>query len=309
VLRSTCRIALSAGLLAFLYSRVRAGPWPFAWDEIRTGPLLAGVGLGLGGLAVQWLKWHRLLAAVRPGSRRWESLASLFGGFSLGAVSPGRLGELGRAVFLRDRRVAASAGAVADRLSSFAVTVSLGLLGLWVSSPALAAQVSLVLTAAAAGAWVLATRSRLPGWAWLAPLAARWTEGRAVLARLPASRWAEIAAWSMLYNAVFAVQFYVCATALGHVPLAVLPVIPAIFAAKALVPLGFMDLGVREGAAVFFFGRLGVSPAIGLGAALLVFGVNVLAPAVLGLAAILGLRPTASGPESGGPDAGGRARD
>ena len=62
------------------------------------GPAALG---GLLGLAIQWLKWQRLLSHVRHGSTPGEGLRSLLAGFSAGLFSPGRLGELGRDSFSR----------------------------------------------------------------------------------------------------------------------------------------------------------------------------------------------------------------
>lgn len=279
------KVALSAVLLAVLYSHFEAGALSIWWRGADLSTVAGGVALGLVGLAVQWAKWHRLLAAVRPGSGSRESLVSLLGGFGLGALSPGRLGELGRGVFLSDRRALASAGAVADRLSSFFVTVVLGLVGLWVADPPMAARASAVVAAAAA-VFLGRARGRLPAWGRLSAVGALLAEVSAALGSLPPRRWLEVISWSVLFNAVFFAQFYVFARAWGPVPGALVPVIPAIFAVKALLPVGFMDLGVREGAAVFFFERLGLDPVTGLSAALLVFGVNVLAPALLGLAVL-----------------------
>jgi len=281
------RIALSAILLAVLYGHFEARALSVSWRGAHPAMLAGGAALGLVGLAIQWLKWHRLLSAVRPGSAWKESLVSLFGGFALGALSPGRLGELGRAVFLPDQRARASAGAVADRLSSFVVTVALGLMGWWVADPPTAARASVAVASVGAAVCLgRRARSRLPAWRRLAALEARLDEGSATLGSLSPRRWLEVMGWSVLFNAVFFAQFYTFARAWGPVPGALVAAIPAIFALKALLPVGFMDLGVREGAAVFFFERLGMDPAVGLSAALLVFGVNVLAPAISGLAAL-----------------------
>ncbi len=152
-LRGACKIGLSVALLAVLYAHIGPGRLAAMWRGAAPERLAAGACLGLLGLIVQWLKWHRLLAAVRPGSLWGESLTSLLGGFSLGALSPGRLGELGRGVFLSDRRIPASAGAVVDRLSSFAVTVALGLVGLWISEPLLAARALVLVAVFALSVW------------------------------------------------------------------------------------------------------------------------------------------------------------
>ena len=91
------------------------------------GPAALG---GLLGLAIQWLKWQRLLSHVRHGSTPGEGLRSLLPGFRPAFFSPGRLGELGRGFFLTGSRTAMTAAAIADRACSVYVTLAAGALGL-----------------------------------------------------------------------------------------------------------------------------------------------------------------------------------
>lgn len=63
------------------------------------------------------------------------------------------------------------------------------------------------------------------------------------------------------------------------------------FFAKYLIPFpSFLDLGLRESGAVFFFQIFGLGAATGLNAALLLFSMNVLLPAVLGVPLVTRLR-------------------
>ncbi len=68
------------------------------------------------------------------------------------------------------------------------------------------------------------------------------------------------------------------------------------FFAKFLIPsLTILDIGVREGASVFFFGRLGVPEAAAFNAAFLLFCLNLLVPAAAGLPSVLRLRLARTG--------------
>ena len=63
------------------------------------------------------------------------------------------------------------------------------------------------------------------------------------------------------------------------------------FYAKALIPpLTLMDLGIREGAAVFFLGMLGLPQAAALNAALLLMTINLLLPASFGIPFVFRLK-------------------
>ncbi|MFH1571143.1 MAG: lysylphosphatidylglycerol synthase domain-containing protein [Gemmatimonadota bacterium] len=283
--RPTYRLLASAALLAAVWFQIDGVAMARSWPPARGLDVAAGAALSLVGLAIQWRKWHRLLVAVRPGSAPGESLRSLLGGFSLGLLSPGRVGELGRGLFLPDRRVPASAAALCDRATSFGVTVVLGLAGLAVSEPRSALAAASGLAVALTLGWVIGRRPRT--WRWTRLEATRRHLTRAVVALrdIGPRGWGRAAAWSLAFNAVFLAQFYLFVRAWGPVPLSLLPYIPAIFAAKAVLPIGFGDLGPREAAAVFIFSRLGLDPMVGLNAALLIFVTNVVAPALAGAAA------------------------
>ena len=88
---------------------------------------------------------------------------------------------------------------------------------------------------------------------------------------------------AVLFNTVFWTQFYCLLRAGEPVAAQAVAAIPAVFALKALLPVSFMDLGVREGAAALILGGLGVSVATAVHAALALFAINVLLPGAVGL--------------------------
>ena len=100
---------------------------------------------------------------------------------------------------------------------------------------------------------------------------------------LGAAVWRRGLWYSFLFNVVFCWQFFLLARGWGELPLAAAGGIPLIYTLKALLPLSFLELGVREGAAVWVFTRLELDPAIAFSAALGVFACNVLLPGAIGL--------------------------
>ena len=64
------------------------------------------VAVGFAGLMIlaRLLKWHGLLKSEFPETSISLSARSLLGGFSLSIMTPGRLGELGRTLFLPPNR-------------------------------------------------------------------------------------------------------------------------------------------------------------------------------------------------------------
>lgn len=241
---------------------------------------LAGVLAGVG-VVVQWARWRDLTAAALPGATPGQAWRTLFVGFGLGLVSPGRLGELGRGAFEPgERRKEMAALTAADRLCSAAVTVLVAWIALLTVTPGTGLAVGSVVGGIGIAGW--RGRGRI----------GRWRPGRSVaellapVARVHRRTWLRLGCWSILFNAVFFTQF---ALLLGplEVPWPRLAqAVPLVFGLKTLVPLSVLDLGVREAAAVLVFTRLGMDPAPALGAALLVFILNVLIPGAVGLAEV-----------------------
>lgn len=239
--------------------------------------VLAAALLGLAGFVVQWVKWQRLLECHRPGTTWGEGLQTLLIGFALGLVSPGRIGELGRGLFLRGRGRTVLVGLAAlDRLSSAAVTLLAGGVGLWIIYPAGRVWIACLLPGLV-GAGFLCRRLQ-GGWDSI-----RLREMKGVFRETPRRLWIELSGWSTLFNLIFFSQFYLLVRGAGEIPAGAAWGIPLIFAIKAVLPFSFLDLGVREGAAVLVFSRLGLDPLPAFNAALILFIINVLLPGMVGL--------------------------
>jgi uncharacterized membrane protein YbhN (UPF0104 family) len=80
---------------------------------------------------LQWYRWHFLLSAVNEDVRVSDSLGSLMGGMLMGFITPGRIGEMGRSLFLKNMdRWQAFGLAFFDKLYSLLVLLIGGIWGL-----------------------------------------------------------------------------------------------------------------------------------------------------------------------------------
>ncbi|MBT4098725.1 MAG: flippase-like domain-containing protein [Gemmatimonadetes bacterium] len=236
--------------------------------------VLLTIVLGGVALAVQWWKWSQLSALLSTPLTKGQLTRSLFGGFALGMISPGRIGEFGRAIFVADQHRSVSLLTALDRCVSAAVTIFSAGMALAIYLPV--SRWPLLLLLLLTIGITLVTREkifRLWGNTGLPP----WNE----VAR---SRLWKNGAGAILFNFLFFAQLYCLLLAGGQVPTAAILGIPLVFAAKTLVPLAPMDLGVRETAAVFVLGHFGIASVIALQASLLLFAINVLGPGLIGLA-------------------------
>jgi hypothetical protein len=246
-------------------------------QELEPGVLGFALGCGVLGIGIQWIKWQYLLVRFRPLTTWADSLGSLFVGFGLGLVSPGRLGELGRGVALGGEQSAWIGLSIVDRGCSAAITLILGWAGL--------AMLNLPLAVAVLGAAVLLVVAG--GWCWprLAPRLGQWTWA-AQAARsargVSAAMWLRLGCWSLLFNLVFFAQFYALLASWEPLPEGVLWGIPLFFGLKVLAPFSLMDIGVREGIALLVFAPLLLDPAVAFNAAFLQFLLNVAIPGAAG---------------------------
>ncbi len=275
---AVARAATAAILIGVLWWYLRPGR---LWSVLlQAQPWWVGAGGILGGLGlvVQWLKWQRLLSVVRPGAAWSEGLQSLLLGYGLGLVSPGRIGELGRGLFLGGDRAALVGLAGVDRLSSFLVAVSMAWVALLVLSPVWSGAVGLLLAALGWLGWRCHGRMEtlLQGWSFA-------TRAWAAVVRVPGRVWWSAIGWSAVSNLVLFAQFGVLLRSWGSLSWAVLGAVPLVFCLKALLPVSLLDLGVREAVAVVILTRMQLDPAVAFNASMLIFTVNVFLPGVVGL--------------------------
>ena len=271
--------------------------------QLQPQSIVTVVGLSLIGLAIQWRRWHLLLASVRQQTTAQESLLSLLVGFALGLASPGRIGEVGRGLILSsdplssdplssDSRAASIGAATADRLCSAAISIALGLTALVWLTPVPGTVVVVVFCAIILVGFRLITgKNRGGGGIKDSSPQARTTlrsfmvEAMATMVRVPRGLWLRSLGLSLTFQILLCFQFIMLATDWMNSSTELWLAIPVIFAAKALLPIAFLDLGVREAASVFVFAKLNFDPAVGFNCAILLYAINVVVPAIAGTAA------------------------
>lgn len=248
--------------------------------------------------------WHVLVRHEIPDARWRVSCASVLAGHALGLLTPARAGELaGRAFSLSGTTpTRLMVLTVVHRLAAMAVGVGLGLGGFLLfltRTTALPAVPGWLI--AASGALVvggllavlLNTTSTLRWLRRLVPFT-RWKTMLASLPTLPARRIVRVLGFGLLRYGVYVTQFVLLLAAFSpsiDVPLAFLGIATVFFVKFLVPPVALYDLGIREGAAVMVLGTLGFPEAAAFNAALLLFGINLFGPALLGAPFVVRLRP------------------
>jgi uncharacterized membrane protein YbhN (UPF0104 family) len=278
------QVVLSVGVTGVTLWRVPFKNLRVAFRNLELRSLLLAVFCVLVLLVLRAYKWHCLMtAAGKPRLR--QSLRTLLGGSALGLITPGRLGELGRCLFVRKN----------DRTQVGLLTILDRALDVWALLTLVGASLFLLVPHPAAvfgvAVWLalLPVLLGLPGLlAYLSKVVRRSSHFHGHLAEIAAAvppaqmpryaimalgaMWAELAAFFFLLRAFFPADF---TTAVATYPYIVL---------AGDLPLSFSGVGVREGAAALLLSPYAVPSSAAVDAALLWFVFTILFPAVLGIA-------------------------
>ncbi len=301
------KLALGVAALAGLAYAVDWGSLAVALRAADGRWVLAALALLPVNVGLEAYRFHRLVRAAVPGVPWSQTLTAVVGAYPLGLLTPGRVGDYaGRALYLRGPGPAVPAG------TTTALTFAERTATLWCCIAAGAAALPRWLTRAApgrqalwlAGGAVAVAAALAMGGLLLSPARSRRVLGAALpfkrlrptldaLGAVPPREARVLLLLSAVRFGVFSTQFVLlvrafdATTGLGWAAVGV----AMVFFAKSAVPAVTLgDLGVREGAAVFFLGALGVPAAAAFDASLALFGVNLLLPALAGLPLVVRLK-------------------
>ena len=248
-------------------------------------------------LYLQWYRWHFLLSLIKADTSVGDSFCSLFGGMVVGFITPGRIGEVGRSLFLKNiDRIRGSGLVFIDRIYHLASILTCGIIGLvcmlgymfcfeyYILIPIMLIAILVILC-------VL-----------LVSLNPHWIRGfiynitlildfRDIMKRFISSMDSfnkknakKLMILSYCLYMVYMSQY--CLLALAFQPIPILKIAWATtssFLAKTLLPIAVADLGVREGTAIYFFMKLQIDKITAFNSSILLFLINILIPTLFGL--------------------------
>jgi glycosyltransferase 2 family protein len=234
-------------------------------------------------LYARHVKWHRLLKAAGLPVTETDSLRSLLCGFALSVPTPGRVGDLGRCLFLPENlRTQIFQLNILERtldawgvftyavvglmvvhfrpFGIFAFAVWLALLPVLMGMPALLSSAS---------DWRI----------WGPKLRSRWQSGLRALAGV---RTAPFTGWALATTTLDLLIFYFLLQAFRRADFGtILIVFPWMIMAGGL-PIAVGGIGPREGVAAFLLAHRGVPAAAAIDAALFLFVFSAVFPAICG---------------------------
>lgn len=300
------KLLVSLVLLAILLWRVDADRLVGTLRALPLPVFVASFLLYVLGYVLSTIRWQRLLLAEGIRLRLARLMLVYFQGAFFNLFLPSLIGGdifRGYAIYKITRHDAAVASILVDRLSGFAALmgialVALGLAHREVRDAQVAAMIMGVTVVFAALVLVLqnprlaALAAGLLGYLGLARFQPRLQGMVEALQRYRGHRVAlgQALLLSVVLQAMIIVTYYLIGQSLGlGVPLAYFFLYVPLITVLAMLPVSVAGLGVREGAVVYFFAKVGVDGATALGMSLIWFSLTALVSSLGGLALLLDL--------------------
>lgn len=280
------KILFSLVVLTLLVTRVKPSEMAAAMSEANLRYLLLAVAMLPLNLFWQSARWWLLLKKVKPEVSFRESFQSMLVGLTLGLAVPGGIGGWGKIFAIPEKSRTTLLGlAVTESVCTYTATLFWGL-------PALAyffwrqiwpALLVMALSALIITLLVLLRRRIYRTVFPVIPFKERAEDFVEAVKLIGTRRVFLILGISLLAFVTFSSQLFIIVR--GFVDFGGVFLIASIFMVflvKNSFPIGFGDLGTREGATMFFLGKCGISSSAALDSSLLLFAINMLLPALVG---------------------------
>ncbi len=280
--------------MAYLLNLVEPDKMATAFKQANPYPIL--IAIVLAPLNIVWLffRWRyliRYLDVNRKVSNR-QVLGSVLSGTTLRLTTPGGVGEFGRVFYIKDLvRAKLLALSIMDNLSAYFVSAFVGSIGLaYITRRDYFMLIPIVLIALGITFRYLLHRIRFPEKG-IIPERFRSNLFWEVLRDFPPSKFLVVLSMSGMMYIGFAVQFLLIVNAFESISIINgFAAISSIMFVKSSLPVSIGDLGIRESASIFFFGKFGISKEVALDSSLLLFTFNLLIPAIIGSVFLTGLK-------------------
>ena len=301
------KATVSIGLLYLLIQTMQKDSLKVALTEANHWWILAAFLLVPVNLLLQGMRWHLLVRTEVPSLSFGKVFSSFLGGLSLGLITPGRVGEVGR-VFLLEvpSRIRLAGLHVLDKLYFVAGVALLGpaclffMPGFREALPdGIRRGTEVLVILLPLLYFVFALRPQPLRGLLLALQMGLGIKGRTLeLLRaydgIHTIHCLKATGLTLLqYIAIFT-QFFLLSRAFQPVSwLVAAHTYAAALFVKTALPISLGSLGVGEWAAVSFYVRYGLADTTGFSASLILFATNVLLPGIIGLFVLYRTRPTA----------------
>ena len=298
------KIIIAAGLLIYIVDRVNPDEIITALKGANLLFILAAFLLLIPNIYLQYWKWKVICRKMLGISNSKRILLSLFYGFSAGSFTPARIGEyFGRAIMFRDKSISdITVATFVDKIMALIIIAFVGALASIVFIH-FYYKVTIFITASLfilifilsyiflylilnPSLWKSTVINKIKFSKRLSSL----VEKLSVVKKIDKNITYKVAVISFFFFVCMLVQYVLLVSAFSHNIdfLSYLWVGILVFFAKSIIPpVTIGDLGIREGASAFFITMIGENGSIGFNAAIFLFFINILIPAIIGMFLLL----------------------
>jgi uncharacterized protein (TIRG00374 family) len=294
------KIGIAVSLLFYLISFVQLKNIIDTFSGANVLYLSLSLVLLVPNIFLQYWKWKITCNQLVGEQDRKKILFSLFYGFPAAIFTPARMGEhFGRGLAFKDQPISEIVlGSFVDKFFTVLVTFIFGALGTIIfinKYYALSIYLSLPLLIVILIFSVFMIMIMLSNKEWLykiiAPLMKYQLFGRILeklqlVKKMNRNYIVKMFSASLLFFLCYLLQFIILIVAFSnhfYVMNYFWAAVLILFAKSILSPISFGELGVREGAAVYFLTQIGESSSIALNASLVLFFINIVIPSLIGL--------------------------
>jgi len=277
-------VCIALLVLVLLISKISITQITLAFSSAQPVWLIIAGLLLIPNISVQVWKWQYLLKWVSRKVPYHAAFRSLVIGYPLGFITPGRVGDIGRAFFVQEipHKLALKL-AILDKLTNLIVILFTGAIAiLLLDIPTFSSAVNSIL-------YILIFLLMVLVFTFCVSNRLQNKLGH-LLNNQPVNsgRLLVTFSFSLIFTFIFYTQLSLLAYGFSHLNIfEAYTASAAALMAKTVLPIAFADLGIRESAVIYFFGRIGLEPAAAFYAALLLFFINVALPALLALPLLL----------------------
>jgi hypothetical protein len=304
ILINAAKIIIAAGLLYYLIIAVDYNQIILAISNANHLVILLVFLLGILNLFLQYSKWKLTCREVLGVEANTKVLRSLFYGFSAGIITPFRIGEyFGRGIEFRDKSIfQVTLATLIDKFFPLLMVASLGSMSSLIFiyfyyEVSIYIVLSLfiliftffyllILLLINKRFWNSILFSRINSSTRLKP----FLEKLKIFESLDRVYFYKMLVISFLFYSCFLIQYALLVTAFSHNNYFIqyLWAGNLIMFAKTLIPpISFGELGIREGASVYFITQMGENASVGFNSSIFLFIINLLIPALIGVGMFL----------------------
>ncbi|MBN1154777.1 flippase-like domain-containing protein [candidate division KSB1 bacterium] len=248
---------------------------------------------------IQYYKWRYLIRLVKPEADNAEALKSLLAGFAFGFITPGRVGEFGRAFFIKDCPWMKVIGvSFIDKFFSLAIVIFMGSIGIlsllgkqlhfFILLPLLIFTIITLLLLRYVLIHPELIRTLLYKINVILPIRDKIKQLISVFDNFNRKNAYRLIIYSVIFYLIYFIQFSLLVIAFEHIHLfRAFQAISSTLLVKSLLPISLGDLGIRESAAIFFLAKVGAQQATAFNASIMTFILNILIPSMIGFFIVL----------------------